>query len=178
MSVPWLPTPERAATALAAHLKQPSSLHRLRPHRHHHPSHLCAVLGAGQRQNLHNCGHTAASLAPRGRWPPCCPAPAPSQCSWIALLPPCATRACSASTGQCVPRLGPRREARSQHRARRCGTGPGPLAGPDRLREQWRRRVRGRTTCEKACPHCPLATEACLTHPDQCGEDGNLVDVF
>ncbi|MEV6395934.1 hypothetical protein AB0M39_14325 [Streptomyces sp. NPDC051907] len=55
----------RAATALAAHLEQPSS-----PHRLVHTDttiHLTCVpdlLEPKQRQNLLGCGHTAASLAP------------------------------------------------------------------------------------------------------------------
>ncbi|WNM32721.1 hypothetical protein RKE30_21240 [Streptomyces sp. Li-HN-5-11] len=55
----------RAATALAAHLEQSSS-----PHRLIHTDtaiHLTCVpdlLDPKQRQNLHNSGHTAASLAP------------------------------------------------------------------------------------------------------------------
>ncbi|MFJ4478768.1 hypothetical protein ACIQVR_38600 [Streptomyces xanthochromogenes] len=56
---------KRAATALAAHLDQSSS-----PHRLSHTDttiHLTCVPGLldpKQRQNLHNTGHTAASLAP------------------------------------------------------------------------------------------------------------------
>nr|WP_202466702.1 hypothetical protein [Streptomyces sp. SID4951] len=56
---------KRAATTLAAHLDQPSS-----PHRLSHTDttiHLTCVpdlLDPKQRQNLHNTGHAAASLAP------------------------------------------------------------------------------------------------------------------
>jgi hypothetical protein len=55
----------RAATALAAHLEQSGS-----PHRLVHTGtaiHLICVpdlLTGKQRQNLHDCGHTAATLAP------------------------------------------------------------------------------------------------------------------
>lgn len=56
---------KRAATTLAAHLDQPSSPHRLlHTDTVIHLTTVPGLLGPKQRQNLHNSGHTAASLAP------------------------------------------------------------------------------------------------------------------
>ncbi|MEV1067014.1 hypothetical protein [Streptomyces sp. NPDC050263] len=56
---------KRAATTLAAHLEQPSSPHRLLyTDTTIHLTTVPGLLGPNQRQNLHNSGHTAASLAP------------------------------------------------------------------------------------------------------------------
>ncbi|WP_240649063.1 hypothetical protein [Streptomyces sp. Z26] len=56
---------KRAATTLAAHLEQPSSPHRLvHTDTTIHLTCVPGLLDPGQRKNLHNTGHTAASLAP------------------------------------------------------------------------------------------------------------------
>jgi len=56
---------KRAATALAAHLEQPSSPHRLvHTDTTIHLTCVPGLLDPRQRQNLHSAGHTASSLAP------------------------------------------------------------------------------------------------------------------
>lgn len=56
---------KRATTALAVHLEQSSSPHRLiHTDTTIHLTTVPGLLGPKQRQNLHSTGHTAASLAP------------------------------------------------------------------------------------------------------------------
>ncbi|WP_240677597.1 hypothetical protein [Actinacidiphila soli] len=56
---------KRAVTTLAAHLEQPSSPHRLiHTDTTIHLTCVPGLLDPKQRQNLHNTGHTAVSLAP------------------------------------------------------------------------------------------------------------------